>query len=279
MKLLRSVLAALLLSCVFTSAARAGADSVFLEELTWTEVRAALKAGRTTVIIPVGGTEQNGPHMELGKHNVRARTLAGRIAVALGDALVAPVVSYVPEGTISPPSGHMRFPGTISVPDAAFQGVLEGAAKSLRQAGFVDIVLIGDSGNYQSQLGAVAQRLNRAWSGSAARAHFIDAYYRTIHDAYVPALRSKGLSDAQIGVHAGAADTALLMAVEPDGVRADRLATARAEGAAAGVQGDPSVATPALGQLGVELIVARTVTAIRAARKTARLSASPTQQR
>ena len=71
---------------------------VFLEDMTWTEVRDAIAAGRTTVIVPVGGTEQSGPHMALGKHNVRAHVLAGRIATQLGNALVAPVVAYVPEG-------------------------------------------------------------------------------------------------------------------------------------------------------------------------------------
>ena len=80
-----------------------------------------MQSGTTTIIMPAGGTEQSGPHMALGKHNVRARVLAGRIAAALGDTLVAPVLAYVPEGAISPPAGHMRFPGTISIPDAAFK--------------------------------------------------------------------------------------------------------------------------------------------------------------
>ena len=48
-------------------------DTVFVEELTWTEVRDALKAGKTTILFPTGGTEQNGPHMVLGKHNERDR--------------------------------------------------------------------------------------------------------------------------------------------------------------------------------------------------------------
>ena len=55
-------------------------DTVFLEELTWTEVRDALAAGTTTVIIPTGGTEQNGPHMVLGKHNYLVRYKAGEVA-------------------------------------------------------------------------------------------------------------------------------------------------------------------------------------------------------
>src|SRR6476660_9844880 len=111
-------------------------DTVFLEELTWTELRDLIRSGKTTIIIPIGGTEQNGPHMALGKHNLRVRYLSEKIARALGDALVAPVIAYVPEGAVSPPTAHMRFPGTITVPDQAFQQVLEYAARSFKLAGF-----------------------------------------------------------------------------------------------------------------------------------------------
>src|SRR5687768_13590896 len=110
-------------------------DSVFLEDLTWMEVRDAIAGGKTTVIVPTGGTEQNGPHMALGKHNYLVTYKAGQIAKQLGNALVAPVVSYVPEGDINPPTGHMRFAGTISLPQDVFVNVLEHAARSLRQHG------------------------------------------------------------------------------------------------------------------------------------------------
>ena len=114
--------------CVVLATAGAAAetpDTVFLEELTWTEVREAIQSGKTTIILPTGGTEQNGPHMALGKHNARVKVLSQQIARALGDALVAPVLAYVPEGGITPPTGHMRFPGTITAPEAAFRQVLE----------------------------------------------------------------------------------------------------------------------------------------------------------
>jgi Creatinine amidohydrolase len=94
--------------------------SIFLDELTWTELRDEIATGKTTIIVPIGGTEQSGPAMALGKHNRRVKLLSERIAVSLGNAIVAPVIAYVPEGNLSPPSGHMRFPGTISVPEAAF---------------------------------------------------------------------------------------------------------------------------------------------------------------
>ncbi len=246
------------------AAGPAQAASVYLEDMTWTEVRDALRAGSTTVIIPVGGTEQNGPHMALGKHNLRAHALAGKVAAALGNALVAPVLSYVPEGRIAPPGGHMRYPGTISISDEAFKGVLDGAARSFRQHGFRDIVWLGDSGNYQSLIAEVATKLNREWAAAGTatptRAHWIGEYYRTGQTAYVQALRDKGLSDAQIGTHAGAADTSLLMAVAPNALRPDRLAADTD-----GVAGDPRAASAALGQIGVDLIVARSVAAIRSA--------------
>lgn len=254
------------LSLSINSAAWATPPSVFMEELTWTDVRDATQAGTVTVLIPVGGTEQNGPHMALGKHNARVRALAGRIAVSLGDVLVAPVVAYVPEGGIAPPTGHMRFAGTLSIPDDVFRGTLGAAARSLRQHGFVHIVLIGDHGGYQAQLKEVALRLNRDWASTPARAHYIADYYQAFAVDYPQALRARGLSDAQIGTHAGAADTSLMMAVDPSLVKRERLADNPRGGSGNGINGDPRAASIALGQVGVELIVAKTVAAIRSAR-------------
>ncbi len=260
------VLVLLIAPCLgaYSPRALAAVPGVYLEDLTWTELRDAVASGTNTIIIPVGGTEQNGPHMALGKHNVRARVLAGRIAAALGDTLVAPVIAYVPEGNISPPTEHMRFPGTISVPAAAFKGTVEGAAQSFKQAGFTHIVLLGDHGGYQALLKSAAQELNRAWAATPARAHFIPEYYRAAAVSYVKALRAKGLSDAEIGEHAGAADTSLMLAVDPKLVRADRLSAAPAAGS--GVLGDPRRASVELGQIGTDMIVNESVAAIRKAR-------------
>src|SRR5207253_7459894 len=102
-------------------------------ELTSPEVCAAIAAGYTTAIVPTGGTEQNGPHLVIGKHHEVVTFTSERIAKELGHTLVAPVLDYTPEARIDPPEGHMRFAGTISVPDAVFAAVLECAARSLRQ--------------------------------------------------------------------------------------------------------------------------------------------------
>jgi creatinine amidohydrolase len=235
------------------------ADTVFLEELTWTELRDLIQSGKTTIIVPIGGTEQNGPHMALGKHNLRVRYLSEKIARALGNALVAPVIAYVPEGAIDPPTGHMRFPGTITIPEDAFDKTLEYAARSFKHTGFRDIVFLGDHGGYQKDEKTVADRLDREWAASPVRAHAIEEYYRVSESGFGQLLKSKGYSEEEIGVHAGLADTSLALAVDPRLVRTDRLQPGE------GVRGDPRRSSAELGQLGVELIVTRTVDAIRKA--------------
>ena len=260
-----TALATLMLVLLPAAAGAAPASGhVFLEEMTSPEVQEALGRGLTTIIVPVGGTEQNGPHMALGKHNVRVKVLAGRIATALGNAIVAPVLPYVPEGSINPPRAHMRWAGTISISDDAFKAVLDGAARSFRQHGFTDIVLIGDHGGYQPQLAAVAARLNRDWAGTPARAHFIAAYYLATQSAFIQALRAAGVGQAQIGTHAATADTSLMLATDPSLVNADELADAAKGAPANGVTGDPRAASAALGRLGTDAIVNATVAAIRA---------------
>ena len=240
-------------------------DSVFIEDLTWTELSAAVAAGKTTIIIPVGGVEQSGPYMALGKHDARVRVLADRIARDLGDALVAPVVAYVPEGGIDPPTQHMRFPGTITTPSDAFRATLSSAAAGFARHGFRDVVLIGDHGGYQDDLKAVADAQDRKWAGSPARAHYIADYYRSTQTAYVAALKARGYSAAEIGTHAGLADTALTLAIAPGLVRAEGLKSGPPAGAREGVYGDPRRATVALGQIGVDEIIRQTTRAIRAA--------------
>ena len=238
----------------------AGLAANDLEALTSVELRDRIAHGSTTVIVPIGGTEQNGAHMVLGKHNVRAHVLADRIADALGNAIVAPTIAYVPEGSIHPPAAHMKYAGTISVPDAVFEALLEATARSFKQHGFKDVVFLGDHGGYQSDLTHVADTLNREWAKDpACRAHAPLEYYRITQTAYLAALKAHGVSEAELGSHAGLADTALALAVDPALVRQDKLAGPYP----AGVTGNPKRATAQLGELGTKLVVETTVAAIR----------------
>lgn len=261
---LRQVFVAFGLSCAVGLAFAQAPNTVQLEDLTWTELRDEIAQGKTTIIVPIGGTEQSGPYVALGKHNARVQWLATHIAQELGNALVAPVVAYVPEGAIAPPTSHMRFAGTITVPDDVFEKTLESAANSFEVHGFKNIVFFGDHGGYQDDIKRVVARLNKAWAGTRARAFVPPEYYGASSTGYARILREKGYRDDEIGTHAGLADTSLLLAVAPRMVRLDALRAAPKPGPSQGVYGgDPRRASADLGRLGIDAIVTQTAAAIR----------------
>jgi creatinine amidohydrolase/Fe(II)-dependent formamide hydrolase-like protein len=247
--------------------ASAPASSVYIEELTWVEVRDKIKAGKTTVIMPTGGVEQSGPHMVLGKENFAMVYCAGEIAKRLGTALVAPNLAYVPEGGIDPPSGHMRFTGSITLPNEQFVQVLVWAGRSFKVNGFTDVALLGNSGGNMAGLKAAAEQLNKEWAGTGVRAHYINDYYESAAAAqggkpydspFDHWLLAQGEKPDDIGNHAGIRDTSTLMAVEAQAphvsrgtlVRWDRIAPA-ADGS--GVSGNPTHASVAYGKKGLEM--------------------------
>lgn len=241
-------------------------DKVHLEELTWVEVRSLIGAGKTTAIIPTGGVEQNGPHVVLGKHNYIVRQTAESVARKLGNALVAPVVAYVPEGDIKERKGHMAFAGTLSVPEHVFGAVLEHAARSLHAHGFTTIAFLGDSGGNQSAQESVARRLNREWEDTGARVIHVGEYYNPNANGQVAWLRTQGENDFSIGSHAGIRDTSELMAVFPPGVHADRMAlNGGLYAEATGVIGDPTKASVERGHKMLALKVDAAVKQIRKA--------------
>jgi creatinine amidohydrolase/Fe(II)-dependent formamide hydrolase-like protein len=193
------------------------------------------------------------------------------IANKLGDALCAPIVAFVPEGQIDPPTGHMRSAGTISLREETYRALLEDIASSLKMHGFKHIVFIGDSGGNQAGMDAVAQTLNQRWAGSGTTAHFIPEYYRPGYadlDKYMEtALGIKETVDE--GLHDQFSITALMMVIDPTTVRYDqRVKAGRAS--INGVSIAPKVKTIEIGKRLVEFRAEYTARAIRAA-----LSQSP----
>jgi creatinine amidohydrolase/Fe(II)-dependent formamide hydrolase-like protein/sterol desaturase/sphingolipid hydroxylase (fatty acid hydroxylase superfamily) len=226
--------------------------TVSLQDLTWTEVDRALADGYDTVIIPTGGTEQNGPHVILGKHNYIVDETARRIAQRLGRTLVAPAIAHVPEGdTGQTPTGHMRWAGTVSLPQDVFEAVLEHTARSLSTHGFTRIVFIGDSGGNQAAQASVADRLSREWRDVGVTVLHISSYYAA--NGQRAALEAEGYDFETIGEHAGIRDTSELLAVHPDGVR--RNPVPPRPGTDPGYNGVPSKASAQIGERMLELKV------------------------
>ena len=192
-------------------------ESVYMEELTSPEIREKIKSGATIAIIPTGGTEQNGQHMVTGKHNFIVRYTAGEIAKQLGNALVTPVISYVPEGNIEPPEGHMKFAGTISLREETYAALLEDTAASLKQHGFKLICFLGDSGGNQMVQKNLAEKLSAKWKDVGVSVLQVSDYYdNNGQDAWVESLK---LPIENPSAHAAFEDTSELMAIDKNMVR------------------------------------------------------------
>jgi creatinine amidohydrolase/Fe(II)-dependent formamide hydrolase-like protein len=256
---------ALLITACLTSIAPAqrAPDTVLLEELTWPEVRDLIHGGKTSVIIATAGTEQKGPHMAMGEHKFVLEHTTDKIARALGNALVAPIITYVPEGSWENPRGHMTKAGTITLPNDRFMVLLENAARSLKAGGFKDIILIGDSGGNQEGMKTVAEKLNTEWKGTGFRAHFIGDYYTKSQADIMKYLVERGFTEAEVGSHAGMTDTSQLMAIDPSLIRMDKRAP-RGGGENSGVTGDPTKATAELGRAQLKIKIDNAVAQIQA---------------
>jgi creatinine amidohydrolase/Fe(II)-dependent formamide hydrolase-like protein len=240
----------------------AAVDSVFIEDLTWLEVRDAMRAGKTTVIVATGGVEMNGPYLVTGKHDVVLRATTEAIARRLGDALVAPIVPFVPEGDIDPPTGMMRYPGTISLSAPTYKALLVDVASSLRTHGFRNVVLIGDSGGNQAGMKEVAAELDSRWAGGKTRVFFVPEYYD--YPGLSKWIEEQGVREVDEGLHDDYGISTMMMTVDPKSVRIEER-TAKGKASINGVPLLPVEKAVAFGRRAVEFRAERTAEAIRKA--------------
>ena len=259
--LLAAILAFSVATQVWAQAPQAG-QSYYLEDLTWQEVAARMTTGTQTIIIPTGGTEQNGPAVAIGKHNWIVGYTSGMIAKVLGNALAAPVMAYVPEGSINPAQGHMLFPGTISISDKAFAVVLEDTARSFKQHGFRNIFFLGDSGGNQDMQAMVADKLTKEWAADGVVVATLNEYYADKDAAAWVKSMKLGGNDPQD--HGGFMDASEAMAARAGSVRADKLVHYTQAGAnTTGAMGDPVGAGADFGQKLLDMKVSAGVSQIR----------------
>ncbi|MBM89315.1 MAG: creatininase [Gammaproteobacteria bacterium] len=241
----------------------APAHSYWLEELTFIEIRDLIASGTSTVIIPTGGIEENGPYLAIGKHNLILEATCPAIAQKLGNALCAPIVKFVPEGNIDPPSGAMKFPGTISLSDDTYEALLVDIASSLRQAGFKDIILIGDSGGNQRGMEKVAIALNETWSDLTTSVHFVPEFYNpgwTKTELFSE--QELGLTQTKSdGYHDDIWVTAMMTVTDPEQVRYQQRAEAGLD-SINGISISPIAETVELGRKMIEFRAKYTAQAI-----------------
>jgi creatinine amidohydrolase/Fe(II)-dependent formamide hydrolase-like protein len=238
-------------------------DTVWIEEMTWMDVRDAMKAGKTTMIVATGGIEPNGPWLALGKHQYVLRANCDAIARSLGNALCAPLVPFVPEGTIEPPSSHMTTVGTISLRQDTFQALLTDIVHSMKVHGFENIVLIGDSGGNQKGMAAVAQKLNADWAGKPRVVHVPEYYDYAAVDALLVKLGVTTKEQAGDGLHDDPGITMNMMVADPESVRW----TARVKAGKATINGVSIADRNKALEIGRQIVAMRTATTVAAIRK------------
>jgi len=251
-------------------------NSVRIEDLTWTEVRDAIAAGKTTAIYYAGSTEQNGPGLALGKHIFIAHYLAGNIAEQLGNALVYPTMPFAPTGnwgvttpgTIDPAkrTGHMQYSGSVNISEETFGAVAHDVALSAISAGFKNVVLMGDHGGGQSALKKVAEQMDAEWAPKAIHVYYIPDLYYKEKDLMKDYLPKHGMP---VDEHAGTDDASELMYVDkavngasPKWIRPDKLVNSR-EGDTTGVIGDQTKATLEMGKMFTDAKISFAVKQIR----------------
>jgi creatinine amidohydrolase/Fe(II)-dependent formamide hydrolase-like protein len=249
---------------VLASTASAQTPPVFTENMTSYEIRDAIAAGRTTAILFAGGIEQNGPHMALAKHNVIARYAAAQMAERLGNALVFPIIPFSPAGDPVAKTGHMRFPGTISISSEVFLGLMRQIAQSAAAAGFRNIFLMGDHGGGQSELRLAAESVDADWRARGVRVYYLADVNTKAGQQVNAYMKERGIVG---GGHAAVAETAQMMFLDQAKtlIRADQMAVSAAgPEPTTGVGGNPSAATTEMGRQFLEYKIAAGVDQIRA---------------
>ncbi len=216
---------------------------VDLEMMTWQELKKAMEQGKTTALVYNGGSETRGPQCVIGGHTLMAHATVIAIAEKLGNAIAAPVLPF------SPNRANPSIPGTIGLSNEVFAAINEQVAEQLIQNGFKDVVLMGDHGGGQQQLGEVAKKLSEKHAAQGIRVVFCDDVYKTANADFDKYLTAQNLP---LSSHAGIPDTSEMLYLGGDKgwVRKDLIPTAVGDRQHPnGISGDARPSTAALGKI------------------------------
>lgn len=248
-------------------------ESVWIEELTWMEIRDAINAGNTTALIVTGGVESNGPHLASGKHNYSNQLMGESVAHALGNTLVAPLVTLEPGN----PSRDVMVGGTgPMVSQETYIAWLVDMGDSLRGMGFTEVFYLGDSGGNLRGMQAAADALNERYGGTPTRFHHVaDFYNHTQVRQYmqeelgIPEEMEYAASSGSDGIHEELSIDAIMSVIDPTSIRFEqRVAAGRAS--INGISLEPLEQTQELGRKLIEFRTRITVEAIEAIRAESR---------
>ena len=244
-------------------------NSLWIEELTWMEIRDAIRDGNTTVLVLTGGVESNGPHLASGKHNYSNKLMGESVAQALGATLIAPLVTLEPGN----PTGPVTIGSTgPMVSQATYIAWLTDIGDSLRSMGFTQVYFLGDSGGNRRGMQAAADELNDRYGGVPTQFHHVPEFYN--HDKVrqyiqetlgIPEEMEYQASSGSDGIHEELSITSVMSVIDPTSIRFDQ----RVEAGRASINGIsllPLSDTQSLGRMVIDFRTRLTVEAIKAFR-------------
>ncbi|HWP65745.1 MAG TPA: creatininase family protein, partial [Candidatus Limnocylindria bacterium] len=237
-----------------------------LGRLAWTEVERLLATAPRTAVVPLGSTEQHGPHLPLATDTLIAEALAERFCARVEEAIQCPVVA------LGCASEHMAFPGTLDVAAGTLAALLTDLVRSLRAHGFARAFVFSAHGGNCAALAAALPALCEAAAPMQMTAFTdLDALTAALHQTAA----ALGVAPEAAGHHAGEIETSIMLALRPGAVNATALAAGYTQPAAdaqalfypslrdsapTGTVGDPRAAAAARGEryltAWVELLVA-----------------------
>jgi creatinine amidohydrolase len=208
--------------------------------MTWPEIRDEQQRGRDTVVVAFGATEQHGPHMPLATDALLGDHLARIVAESLG-AFVAPTVR------VGCSEHHLAFPGTLSISESTFHGIVADILRSLERGGFARAVLLPTHGG---NFGPLARAIELVGQLPGLEVRALTDLSTLLTIAQVGA-EEHGVPLGEGGIHAGEWETSMMMAIHPELVRAERCEP--------GYTGDPQAAVGAIFSAGVHTVASNGV--------------------
>jgi creatinine amidohydrolase len=184
--------------------------ALYLDRMTWAEVKEEIQKGRDTVVVPFGSTEQHGRHMPLGTDAVLGDEIGWGLAGRLG-AFLAPTVRF------GCSEHHLAFTGTISLGEKTFRSIVTDVVASLSVHGFRRIVLLPTHGGNFKPLAETVARIEPV--KGVRILSFTDL--EGLVNAAFESSRSFGVDAAKSGAHSGEWETSLMLALRPEQVKMD----------------------------------------------------------
>ena len=182
--------------------------AIELDKLTWPQVKAEIEAGRDTVVVAFGATEQHGRHMPLATDALLGDHLARELAERL-EAFVAPTIR------VGCSEHHVGFAGTMSVSEETFHAIVADLVRSLLRGGFRRIVLVPTHGGNFAPLAAAIAKLEQPEAVTALTDLGVLFAIAQMGE------RDFGVPLGEGGLHAGEWETSMMLAIHPDLVRMD----------------------------------------------------------